>query len=154
MRSSLRHKSMFDFVSSPVLFSPLLSKKEKQPFTNVPGGDRATPVRDASISKLSGRAEGAVVLETEQHWAPRRLPLYCTPHLGSTFLDLCFNLCFGPSERSCSPSQKMAPFSLTSCVCPIWLSSPSVGDSTSLCVPSALFQELEKPSPHSGCDWP
>lgn len=44
----------------------------------------------------------------------------------------------------------MAPFSVTSCVCPIWPSSPSVGDSASLIVPSALFQELEKPSPRSG----
>lgn len=26
-----------------------------------------------------------------------------------------------------------------------------MGDSTSLSVPSALFQELEKPSPHSQC---
>lgn len=50
---------MFDFLfpllsETPVLFSPLLSEKEKQPFTNVPGGDMATPVQDAFISKLSG----------------------------------------------------------------------------------------------------
>lgn len=59
MRFSLRLKNMFDFLfpllsETPVLFSPLLSKKEKQPFTNVPGGDRATPVQDAFISELSG----------------------------------------------------------------------------------------------------
>lgn len=103
---------MFDFVSSPVLFSPLLSKKEKQPFTNVPGGDRATPVRDAFISKLSGRAEGAVVLETEQHWAPRRLPLYCTPHLGSTFLDLCFGSLFWAFGKIMFPLPKDGSFQL------------------------------------------